>query len=84
MAGKTVANAVSAYGARVKPKLANIAIDGAPEDQLRGPLDTLFRELAEIGGLSAGSLLLARIPSAISSLSWIGRSVRLRYSESVR
>ncbi len=58
MAGKTIAVAVSAYGASVKPKLANIAIGGAPEDQLRGPLDTLLRELAGIGGLPVGSVHL--------------------------
>jgi len=58
LAGKTIAVAVSAYGASVKPKLANIAIGGAPEDQLRGPLDTLLRELAGIGGLPVGSVHL--------------------------
>ena len=36
---KTVAEAVSAYGASAKAKLANVAIAGAPEDQLRGPLE---------------------------------------------
>jgi hypothetical protein len=55
---KTVAAAVSQYGASVKPKLANMAIGGAPEDQLRGPLDMLFRDLAEISGLPAGSVHL--------------------------
>jgi hypothetical protein len=58
MAEKTVANAVSAYGASVKPKLTNIAIGGAPEDQLRGPLDALLRELAQISGLPADSVYL--------------------------
>ena len=58
MAGKTIAGAVSAYGASVKPKLSNIAIGGAPEDQLRGPLDTLLRELAGIGGLPVDSVHL--------------------------
>jgi hypothetical protein len=58
LAGKTIAGAVSAYGASVKPKLANIAIGGAPEDQLRGPLEVLFRELAQIGGLPIGSVHL--------------------------
>jgi hypothetical protein len=56
--GKTVAIAVSNYGASVKPKLASIAIDGAPEDQLRGPLDVLLRDLAELGGLPSGSVHL--------------------------
>lgn len=51
MAGKTVAGAVSNFGASAKAKLSNVAITGAPEDQLRGPLDTLLHDLAEIGGL---------------------------------
>jgi hypothetical protein len=55
---KTVAVAVSHYGASVKPKLSSIAIDGAPEDQLRGPLDVLMRDLAELGGLPSGSVHL--------------------------
>jgi hypothetical protein len=55
---KTLAIAVSNYGAKVKPKLANIAIDGAPEDQLRGPLDLLIQDLAELGDLSSGSVHL--------------------------
>jgi hypothetical protein len=58
LAGKTVAVAVSTYGAKVKPKLANTAVGGAPEDQLRGPLDSLIQDLAEVGGLSAGSVHL--------------------------
>lgn len=58
MAGKTVAAAVSHYGASLKPKLASIAIEGAPEDQLRGPLESLVRDLAEVGGLPAGSVHL--------------------------
>lgn len=56
MAGKTVATAVSAFGASVKPKLSNAAITGAPEDQLRGPLETLLKNLAEIAGLPANSV----------------------------
>ena len=56
--GKTIARAVSAYGTSVKPKLANMAIGGAPEDQLRGPLDALFRDLAEVCGLPVGSVHL--------------------------
>lgn len=58
MVEKTVANAVSAYGASVKPKLTNIAIGGAPEDQLRGALEILLHDLAEIGGLPAGAINL--------------------------
>jgi hypothetical protein len=53
-----MAGVVSAYGATVKPKLANAAIGGAPEDQLRGPLEVLWRDFAEIGGLPAGAVRL--------------------------
>ena len=56
LAGKTVATAVSEFGASIKPKLAGTAITGAPEDQLRGPLETLFKDLAALAGLSAASL----------------------------
>ena len=58
MAGKTVAAAVSAFGASTKAKLASAAISGAPEDQLRGPLEALVRDLSEVGGLSAGAVHL--------------------------
>jgi hypothetical protein len=58
LAGKTVAVAVSNYGASIKPKLASAAISGAPEDQLRAPLDAFFRDLAEISGLPASSVHL--------------------------
>jgi hypothetical protein len=51
LAGKTVASAVSNFGASAKAKLSNVAISGAPEDQLRGPLDALLHDLAEISGL---------------------------------
>jgi hypothetical protein len=53
LAGKTVADAVSNFGASAKAKLSNVAITGAPEDQLRGPLEALLHDLAEIGGLPA-------------------------------
>jgi hypothetical protein len=55
---KTVAAAVSAFGASAKAKLSNIAVSGAPEDQLRGPLEELVRDLSEIGGLPAGAVHL--------------------------
>lgn len=58
MAAKTLAGVVSAYGASLKAKLANIAISGAPEDQLRGPLEVLIKDLAETGGLTAGAIQL--------------------------
>jgi hypothetical protein len=48
---KDFASAISAYGAQAKAKLSSAAIAGAPEDQLRNPLETLLHDLAEIGGL---------------------------------
>jgi hypothetical protein len=51
LAVKTVASAISSFGASAKAKLSNVAISGAPEDQLRGPLEVLLHDLAEIGGL---------------------------------
>ncbi len=56
MPQKTVAGAVSAYGASVKAKLANVAIAGAPEDQLRGPLEALVRDLAAIEGMAPNAV----------------------------
>ena len=58
MAEKTLADVVSAYGASVKAKLANVAISGAPEDQLRTPLETLIRDLAAIEGMSPNAVKL--------------------------
>lgn len=48
LAANSVADAVSAFGASLKAKLSSIAISGAPEDQLRGPLETLNLALADI------------------------------------
>lgn len=54
----TIEEAVSTYGASLKPKLANPAIGGQPEDQLRGALEVLVRSLAEIGGFAADAVHL--------------------------
>src|SRR5258708_32676445 len=53
LAVKTVATTVSNFGASAKAKLSNVAISGAPEDQLRGPLEILLHDIAEIVGLPA-------------------------------
>lgn len=58
MTSKTVAAAVSAFGVETKSKLANAAIVGAPEEQLRGPLEILIKALADICGLPLGSVHL--------------------------
>ncbi|MFZ1105440.1 MAG: N-6 DNA methylase, partial [Hyphomicrobiaceae bacterium] len=48
MAG--LAEIVSKFGTSAKGKLANAAATGAPEDQLRAPLETLVLQLAELAG----------------------------------
>src|SRR5258708_15956057 len=58
LAVKTVATTVSNFGASAKAKLSNVAISGAPEDQLRAPLEALLHDLAEIGGLPAKAINL--------------------------
>ena len=58
LAVKTVAIAISNFGASAKAKLSNPAISGAPEDQLRGPLEALFHDLAQIGGLPSKAINL--------------------------
>jgi hypothetical protein len=55
---QSISDAVSKFGANLKPKLSGIAIEGAPEDQLRGPLDALVRDLAAVVGLPANAVHL--------------------------
>ena len=55
---KTLALAVAAFGKSAKSKLSNPAITGQPEDQLRGPLENLVRDMAEISGLPADAVHL--------------------------
>ncbi len=54
----TFAGAVSAFGSEARAKLDNPAVTGAPEDQLRAPLEGLFRKLAELNGLAPAGLSL--------------------------
>ena len=54
----TFAGVISAFGAEARAKLDNPAISGAPEDQLRAPLEGLFHELAALGTLAPGGLSL--------------------------
>lgn len=54
----SVEEAVAAFGAAAKAKLSNPAVSGEPEDQLRAPLEELFRRLALLAGLPAGALSL--------------------------
>ena len=48
--------AISAFGEMTRSKLTNLAATGAPEDQLRAPLEMLFQELAALVGNPAGTV----------------------------
>jgi hypothetical protein len=50
--------AVSAFGVATKAKLSNVAASGAPEDQLRAPLEALVTALATIAGYQSHDLSL--------------------------
>jgi hypothetical protein len=54
----TFAGLVSAFGAEARAKLDNPAISGAPEDQLRAPLEAFIHKLADLDGLAPGGLSL--------------------------
>jgi hypothetical protein len=54
----TFASIVSAFGAEARAKLDNPAVSGAPEDQLRAPLEGLFQGLAAVDELAPGGLSL--------------------------
>ena len=54
----TFAGVVSAFGAEARAKLDNPAVSGAPEDQLRAPLERLFHDVAELDNLAPGGLSL--------------------------
>ena len=45
-----LAEIISEFGASAKGKLVNAAVTGAPEDQLRAPLEALVRRLAALAG----------------------------------
>ena len=48
MSEPDLAGAVSCFGAAATAKLSNPAAEGQPEDQLRGPLETLVTEIAAL------------------------------------
>lgn len=47
----SVADLVAHFGEEVRRKLSNPAITGAPEDQLRGPLQSLLPDLSRLAGV---------------------------------
>ena len=54
--GHGLAAVISAFGAAAKRKLANRAVSGAPEDQLRAPLEDLIKGIAELCGQPKNSV----------------------------
>lgn len=52
----TVEAAISNFGVAAKAKLANPAIAGQPEDQLRAPFEKLLSDIATIAGFPEGSI----------------------------
>jgi len=53
-----LAEIVSEFGAAAKGKLANAAVTGAPEDQLRAPLETLVLRVADLAGYQKNAVKL--------------------------
>ena len=52
----TLEDTISRFGSAAKAKLSNKAATGAPEDQLRAPLEGSFTDLALLGGFTEGRL----------------------------
>ena len=53
----TLQEAISRFGLEAKSKLSNPSASGAPEDQLRAPLESLIGRLAELTGLPPGTVV---------------------------
>jgi hypothetical protein len=64
----TFESAVSMFGAATKSKLSNKAAIGAPEDQLRAPIERLLKDLAPLTGLPHDAVSLVG-ETTLSSLS---------------
>ncbi len=63
----TLAEAVSRFGAAMKSKLSGIGATGAPEDQLRAPLERLFADISEFVLFKPGDVVLVG-EAALSAL----------------
>ena len=50
--------AISRFGLEAKSKLSNPVAAGAPEDQLRAPLEALVADLAELAGLRSNAVVM--------------------------
>jgi len=75
---KKLADAVSEYGANVKANLTSPAITGAPEDQLRAPLERFLKDLSEIAGLPSDALQL------VGETSLAGLGIRPDYAAALK
>ena len=51
-------NAISTYGREAKSKLSSPITSGAPEDQLRAPLEALVKNLAELAGVDPRTVVM--------------------------
>jgi len=56
--GEAFNAAIAKFGEAAKAKLSSPAITGAPEDQLRGPLEQLIADLAPLVGMGADKAAL--------------------------
>lgn len=57
MPNQTFAQVIAEFGTSAKAKLANPAISGAPEDQLRSPFEALIKALAGLSKIAGVSLV---------------------------
>lgn len=65
---------VSEFGTQAKAKLANPAVTGAPEDQLRAPLEAMLTALGEVTGLPRQQItLVGESTLGMRPVSWTRR-----------
>ena len=53
-----VRDVVAAYGVATKAKLSNLVVIGAPENQLRAPLEDLVKSLAVVAGYGSDRVVI--------------------------
>ena len=52
-----IRDVVATYGATTKAKFSNVAVTGAPEEQIRAPMEELVKSLAAVAGY--GSVVIS-------------------------
>ena len=70
----TLQEAISRFGLEARSKLSNPSASGAPENQLRAPLEALIENLAELAGLPPGMIV------AVGETSLAGLKTRPDYA----